>query len=74
MTTHGSRASFKSWASDQTSFERAVIEAALTHTISDKLEAAYRRSDFYAKRARLMQAWADHCDGPTGGNVLILRA
>jgi integrase len=74
MTTHGMRAAFKSWASDQTNFEKDVIEACLTHVISDPLEAAYRRSDFYGKRARLMASWSDFVDGKAGGNVIPLLA
>jgi hypothetical protein len=35
----------------------------MSHVISDKVEAAYRRTDFYAKRAKLMQAWADYVTG-----------
>jgi hypothetical protein len=75
VTPHGAaRACFKSWASDETNFEKDVIEACLTHVISDKLEAAYRRSDFFAKRRRLMAAWADFVEGKTGANVLALHA
>jgi len=74
LTTHGMRACFKSWAADQTDFEKDVIEACLTHSISDKLEAAYRRSDFYAKRTRLMAAWADFVEGKVGANVITLHA
>ena len=74
MTTHGFRASFKSWAGDETNFDRDVVEACLTHVISDPLEAAYRRSDFFNKRARLMQAWADHLEGRAGANVAELLA
>jgi integrase len=70
MTTHGFRASFKSWASDETSFERDVVEAALTHTISDKLEAAYRRSDFLEKRRQLMASWAGFLEGKAGANMI----
>ena len=73
MTTHGMRAAFKSWAGDETAFDRDVIEACLTHVISDPIEAAYRRSDFYAKRARLMQAWSDYCEGKASANVVALR-
>jgi hypothetical protein len=73
MTTHGLRASFKSWASDQTDFEKDVIEACLTHVIGDPLEQAYRRTDFYRKRARLMQSWADFVEGKAGPNVVALR-
>jgi integrase len=72
-TVHGFRAAFKSWASDQTNFEKDVIEACLTHIIGDKLEAAYRRSSFFEKRARLMSAWADFCEGKAGSNVINLH-
>ena len=75
MTVHGiARACFKSWASDETDFAKDVVEACLTHVISDKLEAAYRRSDFYSKRTRLMQAWANFVEGETGANVISLHA
>jgi integrase len=73
VTPHGiARACFKSWASDETNFEKDVVEACLTHVISDKLEAAYRRSDFYSKRTRLMQAWADFVEGKVAANVIAL--
>ena len=74
LTVHGFRASFKSWAGDQTNFPREVIEACLSHKISDALEAAYRRSDFFDKRRRLMEAWASYCTSqPTGVKILSLR-
>lgn len=76
MTPHGvARASFKSWASDQTNFEKDVIEAALSRVIGDKLDAAYRRSDFFEKRRRLMAAWAAFVTGEeASGNVVALHA
>ena len=33
-------------------------EAALAHTLKDKAEAAYARSDLFDKRRKLMDAWA----------------
>jgi hypothetical protein len=57
------RAGFKSWASDETDAEHGVIEACMSHVIGDKVEAAYRRTDFYAKRVKLMQDWADYVTG-----------
>ncbi len=33
---------------------------ALAHTITDKVEAAYRRGDLFAKRRKMMQKWADY--------------
>jgi integrase len=75
VTTHGiARACFKSWASDETNFERDIVEACLTHVIGDKLEAAYRRSDFYGKRTRLMSAWAAFVEGKVDANVITLHA
>jgi hypothetical protein len=62
LTAHGFRATFKTWASEETSFQREVIEAALAHGITDKLERAYRRGTFLEKRRRLMTAWAAFAD------------
>ena len=55
---HGFRASFKMWAQERTNFAREVTEAALAHTIRDKAEAAYARSDLFEKRRKLMESWA----------------
>ena len=33
----------------------------LAHTISDKVEAAYRRGDLFKKRRRLMEEWDGFC-------------
>jgi integrase len=63
LTAHGFRSTFKTWASEETSFPHEVIEAALAHGISNKLERAYRRGTFLEKRRRLMTAWAEFADG-----------
>ncbi len=55
---HGYRASFRTWASEMTNTPHAVMEAALAHTVSDAVERAYSRSDFFARRRELMGAWA----------------
>jgi hypothetical protein len=34
---------------------------ALAHTVSNAVEAAYRRGDLFEKRRKLMDAWAKHC-------------
>ena len=36
---------------------------ALAHTVSDKVEAAYRRGDMLAKRHALMRDWEAYCNG-----------
>ena len=61
LTAHGFRSTFRDWCEEATSTPHAVAEAALAHTIGDKVEAAYRRGDLFAKRARLMAEWADYC-------------
>jgi len=56
-TVHGLRSTFRDWAAEQTEFPGEVAEAALAHTVSNAVEAAYRRTDFFDKRRELMQAW-----------------
>jgi integrase len=56
-TSHGFRSTFRDWVADQTSFPSEVAEMALAHTISDAVEAAYRRGDLFDKRRKLMAAW-----------------
>lgn len=69
---HGFRSSFKDWASETTSFPNELSEAALAHAIPNKSEAAYRRGNLLDKRRVMMTAWADHCEGTGGGNVVRL--
>ena len=57
-TAHGFRSSFRVWAQERTNIPREVCEAALAHTLKDKAEAAYARSDLFEKRRELMEAWA----------------
>ncbi len=35
----------------------------LAHTIKNLAEAAYRRGDLLEKRLRLMNDWANYCEG-----------
>lgn len=74
VTPHGFRSSFLDWAGDETSYPRDVIEAALAHTLENKTEAAYRRSDALEKRKNLMEAWAIYCDPKRADNVVKLLA
>jgi integrase len=61
LTAHGFRATFKTWASERTSFQNEIVEASLAHVIGGKVEQAYRRGDLFDKRRRLMQQWAAFC-------------
>lgn len=61
LTTHGFRSTFRDWAAERTTYQREVAEAALAHTVGNKVEAAYRRGDLFEKRRRLMEDWAGFC-------------
>jgi integrase len=63
VTTHGFRSAFTDWAHETTDFPAIVIDMALAHVVSDKVQAAYRRGDLFDKRRKLMEAWADYCAG-----------
>ncbi len=69
-TVHGFRSSFKDWAVEETSFTDAVSEAALAHLDTDKVRAAYRRTDFLDKRRNLMEMWGGFC---AGGNSNVIQ-
>ncbi len=58
VTVHGFRSAFRDWAAEQTNFAGEIAEAALAHTVSNKVEAAYRRTDFLDKRRLMMAEWA----------------
>ena len=55
---HGFRSTFRDWAAEETNHPREVVEAALAHTVRDKVEAAYARSDLFERRRRLMNDWS----------------
>ena len=61
LTAHGFRSSFRDWTAESTNIPREVAEMALAHTVSDKVEAAYRRGDLFQKRREMMDGWAKFC-------------
>ena len=63
VTVHGFRSAFRDWVAEKTNFSGEVAEAALAHAIPNKVEAAYRRTDFLDKRKQLMSDWSDFCFG-----------
>ena len=62
VTVHGFRSTFMDWATEQTTFPAEMRDLALAHTLSDKVEAAYRRGDMFERRRELMAAWAQFCE------------
>ena len=75
LTAHGFRSSFRDWAAERTGFPAEVAEMALAHTVSDKVEAAYRRGDLFQKRRQLADAWSRFLATPIpAGRVLPFAA
>jgi integrase len=62
-TVHGFRSSFRDWVSEETLHSGELAEMALAHTVSNKVEAAYRRGDLLLARRALMLDWEDYCLG-----------
>jgi integrase len=74
LTVHGFRSTFRDWCAERTAFPSEVAEMALAHTVSDKVEAAYRRGDLFAKRRALMEQWATASATPIkAGKVVLMR-
>jgi integrase len=69
-TVHGMRSAFRDWIAEQTSFPGDWAEAALAHTLPNKVEAAYKRTKFLDQRRKLMEAWSDYL--ATKSNVVAL--
>lgn len=62
---HGFRSSFTDWAAEKMpSVPDVVAEAALAHVIPDKVQRAYRRTQFLDMRRRLLQSWGRFLDVP----------
>jgi integrase len=57
-TAHGFRTSFKVWCAEIAKVRDEVSEAALAHTVPEKVRAAYLRTDFLVERRALMEGWA----------------
>jgi integrase len=74
ITAHGFRSSFRDWCEEKTNTQRSVVEAALAHTVSNKVEAAYLRSDLFDKRRDLMNAWAAFATAKPSIKVVQMRS
>jgi integrase len=71
-TVHGFRSSFRDWAAEQCpSIPDPVAEAALAHSVSDKVVAAYKRTDFLAMRRKLLDLWGEYVEGGAGKIVQL---
>ncbi|HEX7822740.1 MAG TPA: integrase arm-type DNA-binding domain-containing protein [Sphingobium sp.] len=74
FTVHGFRSTFTDWAAEKTEFAKEIVDKALAHKLPDRVEAAYRRTDFFDKRRLLMNLWANHCAGDSNVVPFAARA
>jgi integrase len=73
-TVHGFRSAFRDWAAETTAYPSEVAEQALGHAVGSAVERAYRRTDLFNRRRRLMDEWARFCELPVPtGEVVPLR-
>ena len=59
-TPHGLRSSFRDWAAECTDVPLEIAEFALAHVMGSEAELAYRRTDYFERRRRLMEDWAEY--------------
>ena len=71
-TPHGFRSTFRDWVSEETNWPSDLAEAAIAHVVSNKSVASYQRGTMLEKRRELMAAWADYCEGASGGKVVSI--
>lgn len=62
MTGHGFRAMARTILEEQLDYDHSVIELQLAHKTPGALGATYNRARHMAKRASMMQEWADYLD------------
>lgn len=59
---HGFRATARTILVERLDVPEEIVEAQLAHQVKDVLGRAYNRAEFRAKRAEMMQQWADYLD------------
>ena len=70
---HGFRTSFRTWTQEQTGYSREIAEAALAHSLKNKAEAAYARSDLLKKRGEMMESWSAYLSENSNNIISLTR-
>jgi len=76
ITSHGFRSTFRDWAAER-GYQDPVAEAALAHSVPDAVVAAYKRTNFFELRKKMMDDWAAFAmsdPAKVADNVVELRA
>jgi integrase len=71
ITAHGFRSTFRDWCGEAVAVPREVAEAALAHTVRDKVEAAYARADLLERRRPVMEEWARFLSRAVGSGEVV---
>jgi len=72
LTVHGFRATFRTWAQEETKFDRETVEHCTHHILGDEAEKTYKKGEALKKRREVMQAFADFAMRPPA-KVLPIR-
>ncbi len=73
VTIHGMRSLITNVLNEK-GFNRDAVDRQLDHQEQNKVRAAYLRSDFMEERIKMMQWFADWCDGKENNNVTFIRS
>jgi integrase len=72
IVPHGFRSTFRDWAAER-GYPDAVAEAALAHSVSDAVVAAYKRTTFFELRKKMMDDWAAFATSDPAHSADVLR-
>ena len=75
MTTHGFRATFRTWAKSKR-LDREIAQLALGHAFYKSSERSYARDDdaVLTLRREMLEAWARHCAGQSADVIAFPSA
>jgi integrase len=73
LTQHGFRSTFRDWVADCGKYPADIAEAALAHTTGDKTVVAYKRTDLFDPRRKLMADWAAFLARPAAKIVRLRK-
>jgi integrase len=73
-TVHGFRSTFRTWAQNETTHEREVLEYCLHHIEGETAELAYARGDVWQKRKAALEAWQAFCNSKPAPKLKLVAA
>jgi len=56
---HGFRSTFRTWCSEATDFPDKHVEKCLAHSVGNKVQQAYERTEFLDQRRNIMERWGN---------------